>query len=145
MDITSIISQSNIIAAVNAKLMGVDPLDEPTPFEQQIVNEALSQVDITNPTFEKAIVLGTLINSLIAEFQQRELRREMAKMRCQLPLSPPDNLSIASEEYDFYSDAQFDFSAGADIVNSTSNRQIKFQYGVAPSEYPETDRQASTW
>lgn len=134
MDITAIVSQSNIIAAVNARILGVEPLDEPTPFEKQIVDEALAQVDITKPTFEKAIILGTLINSLIAEFQQRELRRAMARMLKELPLSPPDTQSVASTEYDFYCDAQFDFSAGAS--DSTSNHQIEFQDGVALSEYP---------
>lgn len=138
MDITSIVSQSNIIAAVNAKLLGVEPLDEPTPFEQQIIDEALSKVDISDPTFEKAIIIGAVINSLIAEFQQRELRRAMARMLKDLPVSPPDNRSVVSEEYDFNSDAQFDFSIGSQPV--TSDRQTEFQAGAAPSEPQELDQ-----
>ena len=143
MDLTSIISQSNIIAIVNAKLLGVEPLENPSPFEQQIADEALAQVDISTPTFEKAIILGTIINSLFAEYQQRELRKAMAKMLKELPLSPPDNQSLASEEFDFNCDAQFDFTIGSTPI--TSDRQIESQAGVAPSEFPEVAQLEQNW
>jgi hypothetical protein len=67
----------------------------------------------------------------------------MAKMLKDLPLSPPDNQSIASIEYDFYSDVQFDFSVGAEPV--TSDHQKESQVGVVPSEFPEVAQLEQNW